>query len=115
MLWASSAWFRDYSTPAPRGVTADGRTYATNVEEEDSPRKRLGFIGDLAADLAIRAFAGAARALGQPYMIAQEPVRFWMLLAVIHGLMVLAGVVITVRHQLALRPAAAVAPAPAAL
>ena len=53
------------------------------------------------------------RVLGQPFMIAQQPVRFWMLIAVVHGLMVLAGVVVTVRHLLTLRPAAAVAPAPA--
>jgi nitric oxide reductase subunit B len=45
------------------------------------------------------------RVVGQPYMVAQQPVRFWMLLAVIHGLMVLAGVLVTVRHLLGLRPA----------
>jgi nitric oxide reductase subunit B len=45
------------------------------------------------------------RVVGQPYMVAQQPVRFWMLLAVVHGLMVLAGVVVTVGHLLGLRPA----------
>jgi nitric oxide reductase subunit B len=45
------------------------------------------------------------RVIGQPYMVAQQPVRFWMLLAVVHGLMVLAGVVVTVGHLLGLRPA----------
>jgi nitric oxide reductase subunit B len=45
------------------------------------------------------------RVIGQPYMVTQQPVRFWMLLAVIHGLMALAGAVITVRHLLTLRPA----------
>jgi nitric oxide reductase subunit B len=45
------------------------------------------------------------RVAGQPFMIAQRPVRFWMLLAVVHGLMVLAGAVITARHLLTLRPA----------
>jgi len=45
------------------------------------------------------------RVVGQPYMVAQQPVRFWMLLAVVHGVMVLAGVVVTVRHLLRLRPA----------
>jgi nitric oxide reductase subunit B len=54
------------------------------------------------------------RVIGQPYMISQEPVRFWMLLAVIHGLMVLAGVVVTVHHLLTLRPAGGQAAATAA-
>ena len=45
------------------------------------------------------------RVIGQPYMVAQQPVRFWMLLAVVHGVMVLGGVLITVRHLLGLRPA----------
>jgi nitric oxide reductase subunit B len=49
------------------------------------------------------------RVIGQPYMVAQQPARFWMLLAVIHGLMVLAGAVITARHLLTLRPARAAA------
>jgi nitric oxide reductase subunit B len=44
------------------------------------------------------------RVVGQPYMVAQQPVRFWMLLAVVHGAMVLAGVVVTVSHLLGLRP-----------
>jgi nitric oxide reductase subunit B len=52
------------------------------------------------------------RIVGQPYMVAQRPLRFWMLLAVIHGLMVLAGVVVTVGHLLRLRPAAVVEPVP---
>jgi nitric oxide reductase subunit B len=46
------------------------------------------------------------RVLGQPYMVAQQPVRFWMLLAVIHGLLVLAGAVVIARHLLTLRPQA---------
>jgi len=44
---------------------------------------------------------------GQPYIIAQEPIRFWMFVAFAHGLIVLAGVVVTVRHLLTLRPASA--------
>jgi nitric oxide reductase subunit B len=44
------------------------------------------------------------RVLGQPFMVAQQPVRFWMLLAVVHGLMVLAGALVTVYHLLTLRP-----------
>jgi nitric oxide reductase subunit B len=45
------------------------------------------------------------RVIGQPFMIAQQPIRFWMLLAVLHGLMVLAGAVLSVIHLLTLRPA----------
>ncbi len=47
------------------------------------------------------------RVLGQPYMTAAGPMRLWMLIAALHGLMVLAGAVLTVRHLLTLRPAAA--------
>ena len=43
--------------------------------------------------------------MGQPYMVSQEPIRFWMFVVFLHGLMVLAGVVITVKHLLTLRPA----------
>jgi len=45
------------------------------------------------------------RVLGQPYIVAQEPIQFWMFIAFLHGLMVLAGVVITVKHLLTLKPA----------
>jgi nitric oxide reductase subunit B len=59
------------------------------------------------------------RIRGEPYMIAQEPMRFWMLIVFLHGLMVLAGVIVTVWHLLTLSPekspaTAAVAPAGAA-
>jgi hypothetical protein len=37
-------------------------------------------------------------------MVAQEPMRFWMLVVFIHGLVVLAGVVTTVTHLLTLKP-----------
>jgi nitric oxide reductase subunit B len=52
------------------------------------------------------------RVRGEPYMVAQEPMRFWMLVVFLHGLVVLAGVVITVTHLLTLKPerAAAVVP-----
>ncbi|HET9553448.1 MAG TPA: cbb3-type cytochrome c oxidase subunit I [Anaeromyxobacteraceae bacterium] len=43
------------------------------------------------------------RVRGEPYMVAQQPMRFWMLLVVLHGLMVVAGVVLTVKHLLTLR------------
>lgn len=47
------------------------------------------------------------RYLGQPYIVAQQPIRFWMLVVFLHGLLMLAGVLIIVRHLLSLR-----APAP---
>ena len=47
------------------------------------------------------------RVRGEPYMIAQEPMRFWMMIVFAHGLIVLAGVVVTVWHLLTLAPARA--------
>jgi nitric oxide reductase subunit B len=47
------------------------------------------------------------RAQGQPYMVAQQPIRFWMMIAFVHGLMVLAGAVMTIVHLLTLKPAGA--------
>jgi nitric oxide reductase subunit B len=44
------------------------------------------------------------RVQAQPYMLAQQPIRFWMAVAAGHGLLVLAGVVLTVRHLLTLKP-----------
>ncbi len=44
------------------------------------------------------------RAQGQPYMVAQEPIRFWMLLAFVHGLGVLTGAVMAIAHLLTLAP-----------
>jgi nitric oxide reductase subunit B len=43
------------------------------------------------------------RYLAQPYMVAQVPIRFWMAMAAAHGVMVLVGVVMTIRHLLTLR------------
>jgi nitric oxide reductase subunit B len=43
------------------------------------------------------------RIRGEPYMVAQQPMRFWMLIVVLHGLMVVAGVALTVKHLLTLR------------
>ena len=43
------------------------------------------------------------RVQGQPYIVAQQPIQFWMFVAFLHGLMVLAGVVITVKHLLTLK------------
>jgi nitric oxide reductase subunit B len=42
---------------------------------------------------------------GEPYMVAQQPIRFWMAIAAAHGLLVVAGVFVTVWHLLTLKPA----------
>jgi nitric oxide reductase subunit B len=47
------------------------------------------------------------RVQGQPYMVAQQPIRFWMFVVGLHGLVVLAGVLLVVKHLLTLRPARA--------
>jgi nitric oxide reductase subunit B len=44
------------------------------------------------------------RVRGEPYMVAQQPMRFWMLVVFLHGVLVLAGVVTTVIHLLTLKP-----------
>jgi nitric oxide reductase subunit B len=46
------------------------------------------------------------RAQGQPYMVAQQPIRLWMLIAFVHGIGVLVGAVMAIVHLLTLRPAA---------
>jgi nitric oxide reductase subunit B len=51
------------------------------------------------------------RAQGQPYMVAQQPIRFWMFVAFLHGLGVLAGAVMAIVHLLTLRPEARAGPA----
>lgn len=46
------------------------------------------------------------RVQGTPYMISQKPIRFWMLVVFAHGLLlVLPGVIITVKHLLGLKAA----------
>jgi nitric oxide reductase subunit B len=45
------------------------------------------------------------RMMGQSYMLSQEPIRFWMFVVFVHGLIVVAGVFVTVKHLLTLRPA----------
>jgi nitric oxide reductase subunit B len=55
------------------------------------------------------------RVRGEPFMVAQQPMRFWMLVVFLHGLVVLAGVVTTVVHLLTLKPERAVAVAPEGL
>ncbi len=45
------------------------------------------------------------RIQGQPYMVAQQPIRFWMAIVAAHGLMVVVGAMLVVKHLLTLRPA----------
>lgn len=45
------------------------------------------------------------RVQGQPYMLAAQPIRFWMFVAFVHGLAVVGGVFLTIKHLLTLRPA----------
>jgi len=47
------------------------------------------------------------------FEVALQPIRFWMLLAFVHGVFVLAGAVMTIVHLLTLRPAGAAEPASA--
>ena len=47
------------------------------------------------------------RVQGQPYIVAQSPIRFWMLAVFLHGLLVLAGALVVIKHLLTLRPAPA--------
>ena len=44
-------------------------------------------------------------------MVAQEPIRFWMAIVAAHGLLVVAGVLLVVKHLLTLKPAAEIAKA----
>ncbi len=43
------------------------------------------------------------RVQGQPYMIAAQPIRFWIFVAFVHGLVALAGAVVVATHLLTLR------------
>jgi nitric oxide reductase subunit B len=47
------------------------------------------------------------RVQGQAFMVAQQPMRFWMFIAFLHGVGVLAGAVMTIGHLLTLKPAPA--------
>ncbi len=53
------------------------------------------------------------RIQGQPYIIAQQPIRFWMGIVAAHGLLVLVGALVIIRHLLGLKPAPATVPATA--
>ncbi len=46
---------------------------------------------------------------GQPYMMAAQPIRFWIFVAFAHGIVALAGTVVTVVHLLRLREPAVTA------
>lgn len=45
------------------------------------------------------------RIQGQPYMVAQQPIRFWLFVVAVHGVMLFAGALITIKHLLTLKPA----------
>jgi nitric oxide reductase subunit B len=88
----------------------------------DEYRARLGHWGFWVMSVSLLgmslAFAVAGvlqsyleRAQGQPYMVAQQPIRFWMFIAFVHGIGVLAGASMSIVHLLTLKPAARAAPA----
>ena len=65
----------------------------------------LGVVGmSLAFGVAGVLQAYLERYEGQPYMLAQQPIRFWMAVVAAHGLLVLAGVLLIVKHLLTLKP-----------
>ncbi len=45
------------------------------------------------------------RVQGQPYIVAQSPIRFWMAIVFLHGLLALAGALTVIKHLLTLKPA----------
>lgn len=82
---------------------------------------RSGHFGFWAATLGLLgmslAFAVAGvlqtyleRVQGQPYMIAQDPIRLWMGIVAIHGAVLFIGVLVIVRHLLTLKPAPSTQP-----
>lgn len=83
---------------------------------EGKYREKLGYLGFWLNSLGVLgmslgfAVAGVLqtyleRIQGQPYMIAQQPIRFWMFVAFAHGiLMILPGTIITIKHLLTLKP-----------
>ncbi|ABS26958.1 cbb3-type cytochrome c oxidase subunit I [Anaeromyxobacter sp. Fw109-5] len=77
-------------------------------------RERRGQVGFWAASFGLvgmsLAFSVAGvlqsyleRMRGEPYIVSQEPIRFWMLLVFLHGLLVLAGAAIIAWDLLTLR------------
>jgi nitric oxide reductase subunit B len=61
------------------------------------------FYENLSVDCVLQSYL--ERYQGQAYMVAQDPIRFWMLAVFLHGLLVFAGAVLVIRHLLTLRPA----------
>jgi nitric oxide reductase subunit B len=53
------------------------------------------------------------RVQGQPYMLAQQPIRLWMAIVAAHGLLVIFGALVIVKHLLTLKPATVVPGEPA--
>ena len=79
-------------------------------------KAKMGYFGFWAATLGLLgmslAFSVAGvlqtyleRVQGQPYMIAQDPIRFWMGIVTAHGAILLIGVAVIVRHLLLLKAA----------
>jgi nitric oxide reductase subunit B len=65
----------------------------------------LGVVGlSLAFAVAGVLQAYLERMQGQPYIVAQQPIRFWMAIAFCFGIVVLGGVVQIVKHLLTLKP-----------
>jgi len=65
----------------------------------------LGVVGlSLAFAVAGVLQAYLERMQGQPYIVAQQPIRFWMAIAFVFGIVVLGGVVHIVKHLLTLKP-----------
>jgi len=66
----------------------------------------LGIIGmSLALAVAGVLQSYLERMQGQPYIIAQEPIRFWMGIVAAHGILVVIGAWAIIRHLLTLKPA----------
>jgi len=90
----------------PRLKGFPGRSYEERTGHIGFWLTTLGVVGmTLAFAVAGVLQTYLERALGQPHMVAQQPIRFWMLVVAVHGLVVLAGVLLVVRHLLTLRPA----------
>ncbi len=72
----------------------------------------LGVVGmSLAFGVAGVLQAYLERVQGQPYMVAQQPIRFWMAIVAAHGVIVVIGVFTIIKHLLTLKaPAVQTAP-----
>jgi nitric oxide reductase subunit B len=89
----------------PRLKQLPGHVYAERMGHWGFWTTSLGLLGmSLAFAVAGVLQTYLERIEGQPYMIAAVPIRFWMFVAFLHGLIVLAGVILIVAHLLRLRP-----------